>query len=410
MRTLAPFLILFLFVSVSFGQIKYEKGYFINNNQQRIECFIKNLDWKYNPVEFNYKLNESAGPEVGNLATVREFGIENCCKFVNAEVKIDRQIKPPVSPKNEVIPVWTKEKLFLRVLLEGKADLYSYDASKLKRFFYSLNDTAIIQLTYLESYVNSSLIKNTSYQQQLWGNLKAPMATMNSIKEIGYNEKDLMAYFREYNSSFGGSSTELAQTKRKSYFNLKLTPGLNISSVSMSNVVDGTNVAYSSDFGTNPGFRLGLESELIMPLNNYHWGILFEPTFQSFNSKVEGKYGPSTITYNSIDFPIGLRYYIPVSDNTRLFLNGFIIPGVALNLNSQIEYYTFFANMTDIKTVDVKSSGSAAFGGGVEHKQFSLETRYYTNRNLLSGQPSESADFRSFSIVLGYKFLKTRFK
>jgi hypothetical protein len=368
------------------------------------------MDWKNNPADFIYKLTELAAPEMGNLASIHEFGISNSFRFVNAEVKIDRQIKPAVNSKNEVIPLWTKEKLFLKVLLEGKANLYSYDASKLKRFFYSLNDTSFIQLIYLEAYVNSSLIKNTSYQQQLWGNLRAPMATMNSIKAIGYNEKDLTAYLREYNGDSGTSTSPLVQTKRKAYFNLKLSPGLNISSVSMSTVVDVTNVAFKTDFSSNPGFRLGLESELILPFNNYHWGILFEPTFQAYNSEAEGKHGLSTISYSAIEFPIGLRYYFPVNDNTRLFLNGFVIPAFAINLNSKIEYHTFFSNMTDVKTVDVASSGSAALGGGVEHNRFSLETRYYTSRNLFSGQPSESANYSRFSVVLGYKFLKTRFK
>ena len=410
MRILSTFLILFLFVSVSFGQIKFEKGYIITNDHKRVECFIKNLDWKNNPADFIYKLTELSTPEMGNLASVREFGISKSFRFVNAEVKIDRQTKPAVNPKNEAIPVWTKEKLFLRVISEGKAKLYSYESTRLKRFFYSLNDTSITQLIYLEALNGTTLVKNTSYQQQLWGNLRAPMATMNSIKEIGYNEKDLTAYIEEYNGDSGTSTSPLVQTKRRAYFNLKFAPGLNISSVSLSTVLDGSNKVFQSTFDSKPTFRLGLESELILPFNNYHWGILFEPTFQSYQSDVEGKYGTSTITYSSIEFPIGLRYYYPLNDNTRLFLNGLIIPAASMNLNSKIEYHTFFANMTDVKTVDVASSGSAALGGGVEHKRFSLETRYYTSRNLFSGQPSESANYSRFSVVLGYKFVKTRLK
>ncbi len=410
MKTLTTLLLLTTFAFASFGQLEFEKGYLITKDSQRKDCLIKNEEWNNNPTEFTYKLSETASPETGDLKSFSEFGITNTCKFVNANVKIDLQTKPEVGAKNEVIPVWSREKLFLKVLLEGKAKLYSYDAGKLKRFFYSLNDTAIIQLTYLEAYVNSSLIKNTSYQQQLWGNVKAPMATMTSIKALGYNEKDLTAYFREYNSSFGGITTEMTQTKRKSYFNLKATPGLNSSSVEMNTVVSTQNAQDKINFDNQLNFRMGLEAELILPFNKYHWGILFEPTYQSYSGEADGTYGQSTIDYKAIEFPIGLRYYFPLSENTRIFINGFVIPGFVIDLNSGISYYFKDSNPAQQKSVDIESASSASLGAGVEYNRFSLETRYYTNRNLLDNHPSEYADYSRFSVVLGYKFVKMRFK
>jgi len=410
MKTLTTIFLLITFALTSFGQLEFEKGYLVTSDHQRKDCLIKNEEWKNNPTEFTYKLNESATPVTGDLKSVQEFGITNACKYVNANVKIDLQTKPAVGEKNEVIPVWSRERLFLKVLLEGKAKLYSYDAGKLKRFFYSLNDTAIIQLTYLEAYVNSNLIKNTSYQQQLWGNVKAPMATMTSIKAIGYNEKDITAYFKEYNSSFGGSTTELAQTKRKSYFNLKLAPGLNSSGVEMNTVVNSSNLQEKINFDNQLSFRIGLEAELILPFNKYHWGILFEPTYQSYSGEATGTYGPSTIDYQAIEFPIGLRYYFPISENTRVFLNGFVIPGFVIDMNSSISYYFKDANPAKQKSVDIESASSASLGAGVEYKRFSLETRYYTTRNLLDNHPSEYADYSRFSVVLGYKFVKMKFK
>jgi hypothetical protein len=412
MKTLTTLLLLTILSYASFGQLEFEKGYLVTKDNQRKDCLIKNEEWKNNPSEFTYKLNETASPTIGDLKTVQEFSITNTCKYVNANVKIDLQTKPEVGAKNEVIPVWTRERLFLKVLLEGKAKLYSYEAGKLKRYFYSLNDTSIIQLTYLEAYVNgnSNLIKNTSYQQQLWSGVKAPMATMNSIKAIGYNEKDLTAYFKEYNSNFGGSTTELTQTKRKSYFNLKLAPGLNSSGVEMNTVVSSQNESSLVKFDNQMNFRMGLEAELILPFNKYHWGILFEPTYQSYSGEAQGKYGLSTIDYQAIEFPIGLRYYFPISENTRIFLNGFVIPGFSIDMSSGISYYYFDANKANIKTVDVESGSSTSLGAGVEYKRFCLETRYYTTRNLLSNHPKEYADYNRFSVVLGYKFMKMKFK
>ncbi len=409
MKTLTTLLLLTAITYSSFGQMEFEKGYLITTASQRKDCLIKNEEWVNNPTKFAYKLSETASPETGDLKTVSEFGIPNTCKYVNANVKIDLQTKPEVGAKNEVISVWSRERVFLKVLQEGKAKLYSYNAGKVKRYFYSMNDTTIIQLTYLEAYVNSNLIKNTSYQQQLWSNVKAPMATMNSIKAIGYNEKDLTAYFREYNSSFGGSATELSQTKRKSYFNLKAAPGLNSSAVEMSKVVSNNSERDNIRFDSQLNFRMGLEAELILPFNKYHWGILFEPTYQSYSGEAAGLYGPSTISYQTIEFPIGLRYYLPISENTRVFLNGFLIPGFVIDMNSGISYYFKDSNVYQ-KPADIESSSNASLGAGLEYKRFSLEARYYTTRNLLNNSASEYADYSRFSFILGYKFMKMKFK
>jgi hypothetical protein len=410
MKTLTTLLLLTFVTYASFGQMEFEKGYLITSDSQRKECLIKNEEWKDNPTEFSYKLTKSASPETGDLKTVKEFSITNTCKYVNANVKVDLQTKPAIGAKNEVIPVWTREKLFLKVLLEGKAKLYSYDFNKIKRFFYSLNDTSVIQLTYLEALDGFTLIKNTGYHQQLWSGVKAPKATMNSIKAITYTEKDLTAYFREYNSSFGGSTTELAQTSRKPYFNLKFAPGLNSSSVEMNTVINSSSLQKKINFDNQLNFRMGLEAELILPFNKYHWGILFEPTYQSYSGEAIGTDGSSTIDYQAIEFPIGLRYYLPISEKTRIFLNGFVIPGFVIDLNSGISYPFTNANTTKQRSPDVESSSSASLGAGVEYKKFSIETRYYTNRNLLANHPLEYAEYSRFSVVLGYKFMKMRFK
>ena len=93
------------------------------------------MDWKDNPFEFSYKINAAGAPLKGDLTSVREFEIYNCCKYVNATVKIDRLTKAPAGVKNELAPVWIKENLFLKVLLEGKAKLYGYEGGKIKQYY-----------------------------------------------------------------------------------------------------------------------------------------------------------------------------------------------------------------------------------------------------------------------------------
>ena len=72
-----------------FGQIVFNKGYFINNRNEKIECLIKNYDWMYNPVKIEYKLQDASDIVTAGIDSIKEFGINDFSRFVRAEVKID---------------------------------------------------------------------------------------------------------------------------------------------------------------------------------------------------------------------------------------------------------------------------------------------------------------------------------
>ena len=401
MKTVTALLLLLFIATESFGQIKHEKGYVINNEQKRIECLIKNGEWKNNPTEFSYKVSNSGKHETGDITSVKEFGIYNYYKFVRGDVKIDRSFNPKTTISTEKEPVWKQEKLFLKVLEEGKAILYVYEDENLMRFFYSKDGgNTINQLVYKEYKENMNLVKNTTFRQQLWQDLQSKESYMEEVKNMNYNSKELVAYFKAYNNSVGKSTTEISPKSKVSYLNLKLTTGINFGSGSMS-VPVYSNIPRPVNYKSNQAFRLGLEAEWLFAYNNYNWALVFEPTFQSFKAGSDPKDG--TIKYTSIEFPLGVRYYYYLGDQTRLYLNGFYIPGVAINFNSNLKYVKYnTATDIDQKSINVKSNGNMAFGGGVDYNRFSAEVRYYTNR-ILSDEPYLEPGYSRFSIILGYK-------
>ena len=73
-----------------YAQVTYEKGYFINNANQKIHCLIKNVDWRNNPTAFEYKLSENDTSQIANIKTVKEFGVTHFSKYVRRTVNIDR--------------------------------------------------------------------------------------------------------------------------------------------------------------------------------------------------------------------------------------------------------------------------------------------------------------------------------
>lgn len=209
MRTLTALLLLFFLAIDSSGQTRYEKGYFIDNDNQRIDCLIQKKDWKNNPSEFSYKLDDSSAPAEGDITSVKEFGLPGNFKFIRADVKIDHSNTLAISSIGDENPNWGQELLFLKVLLEGRAKLYSVDNKYGKKFFYSVADSAINQLVYKRFFVGSSLAENNSFKDQLLMDLSCPNAGMESVEHITYTTEDLEKYFHSYNRCMGGESFEV---------------------------------------------------------------------------------------------------------------------------------------------------------------------------------------------------------
>lgn len=406
MRSITTFLILFFVATITYGQIQFEKGYIIDKDNKRVECYIKNMDWKDNPTEITYKLTPSSSPVKGDATTIKEFAIDNTFKYVGANVKVDLLDKPTVGTQSELDPVWTRENLFLKVLLEGKADLYGFQKGKVQRYFYSLSDTIINPLIYKQIHKASTIIKNNDFRQQLWDKVRLPKTTWEITKTVNYTERELKNYFKTYNGNFEEPIVEIKPVAKKLYFNLKLTPGVNFSSADL-NVIERDNRPELT-FDSKLGLRLGVEAELNIPFDHYRWGILFEPTFQSYKSEAAYAEKPTTISYNTVEFPIGLRYYVYVSDQSKIFINGFYVPRAAINMNSTIDYFSL--EQSDREGLEIETSSNVALGAGFQYQKFSVEARYFTSKDILNNHNFEFSDYNRFAIILGYRFMNKNLK
>jgi len=384
---------LILLSASAFGQIKFEKGYLIDNKNQKIECSIKNVDWKNNPSEFHYKLDGSDEIKTGDIKSVKEFGIYGFSKYIKADVKVDRSkvlLSDLTYGKN---PIWSQEKLFLKVLIAAKASLYHYEDGNLSLFFYSISDSTINQLVHKKYLVDAStkdlVATNNYFRQQLWSSVRCKTTKLYRVEKINYNKKELEQYFNEYNNCEGGSKVISEIEGERNIFNIKITPGINHSSMKL--------VDFNPSFDYTPAInpRLGLEFEYILPYNKNKWSLLFEPTYQQLSVE---KSGATKINYSSIEFPLGLRHYFFLNENSKIFLNGLYIPRPTYNFDSQIN--------TPYGNLQIKNLASFAFGAGFESNRISLEVRYYGSRPIATNYVYFSAEYRRLSLIVGYKLFK----
>ncbi|NDP27423.1 MAG: hypothetical protein GZ087_08375 [Flavobacterium sp.] len=194
-------LTLFLFCSsFIYSQINFEKGYFISNSGVQTECFIKNYDWKSNPIEFEYKITlQKATSRKETVANIKEFGIENSSKFKRFKVNMERSLNFSQNLSSNRNPVWIEEILFLKVLIEGDAKLYSYIDENMYKYFYETKSKPIAQLVRIKYATNNtensngidsfseSIMENNLFRQQLNSDLTCESITENDFQNLKYD-------------------------------------------------------------------------------------------------------------------------------------------------------------------------------------------------------------------------------
>ncbi len=377
-----------------FSQIHFEKGNFVNNGGKKIDCLIENLDWRINPATITYKITQDSPEYVLNVNEVQEFNINNEVKYIRATVEIDKSSDKISNYSNVREPEFVTVTCFLKVLIEGKANLYQYVDNDKKRFFYATNQSEIKQLifkNYAEDFNRIGV--NNKYLQQLYNEFKCESITNNEIQKIKYNSSDLIYFFKKYNVCQGESYVDTEQHKHKKMVRFSGIVQLNRTSLDINRDYYGKKIGV---YENKMSLGFGVDTELIMPFNKNKWSVFIQPTFNSYQSNGTFSGEKTSIDYNYIQIPLGVRYYMFLSDKSKMFLNaGF---NAISNQKAKIEFETY-------DDLDLKTGPNLFLGMGFHFQnKFSAEVRFYSNRNILNYYANWDSNFANFSFVLGYTF------
>ncbi|WP_206610097.1 outer membrane beta-barrel protein [Maribellus luteus] len=355
---------------------------------------IKNYDWKNNPTQLEYKLSELSESKIATIDSVKEFGIGNSLKYVRQTVNIERSSSAPQFLDNVSQPLFKEETLFLKILIEGEANLYLYEDGNLRRYFFKKKGADIEQLVFKKYLVEGGKIGvNEMFKQQLLVGLDGKCISVNDINRIRYFKKDLIKLFEMYYQCNGLDFVRYERKQDKELlFNLSLRPGVNYSSLSISNPLSR---AWETDFGNKINFRIGMEAEFIMPFNKNKWAVIVEPTYQYFNTEALNVSGrPVKSNYKSIELPLGVRHYFFLEKGSKLFLNGSLV----LDFAGKSEFVS--ANSS---TLEIKTSYNFALGLGYKYNnRYGVELRYLTNRDMFYNYLFMRNDYQTFSVIFGY--------
>jgi hypothetical protein len=383
------FLIVGIFSSIKCNsQISFVKGYYIDNANQKTEGLIRNVDWKNNPLEFEYKKTKESEKESMNIESVKEFGINNVSKYIRASVQIDRSSNKFNLLSYDKSPLFKKEQLYLKVLIQGYASLFLYEDNSLRRYFYQTVNNDVDQLIFKKYKTPENKIgTNNKFRNQLYDNLKCVDISMEELKFMNYNKKELLNLFKKYNNCHNSEFVNFDEKVTSSLFHLNIRPGLNSSSLSMrNNITNSRNTGYDREWS----FRVGLEFEFILGFNKNKWAIIIEPTYQYFKAELEiANRSNTNADYQSIELPLGLRHYLFLNDTSKVFVNA--------------SFLYDFALKSKVRNLAVGSGINGALGIGYKYKNTcSLEFRYHTSRDILPDYALWTSDYKTISVIFGY--------
>ncbi|WP_166924618.1 PorT family protein [Flavobacterium poyangense] len=405
-------LTLLLCYSFTNAQISFEKGYFISNDGNRTECYIKNLDWKNNPTDIKYKTQLSdSDSKTESIATIQEFGIDNESTFKRFKIKIDRStddLKKITTNRN---PNWKEETLFLKVLVTGEASLYSYTEENLNRFFYATKTIPTEQLIYVKYIITDQnegtekISENNEYKQQLYKNVATSSTTEKSILNLTYKKADLVAYFSKYNNINPDLAKNNTKTGKSQFF-IKVTAGASIVSSTTKNE---ENFHQNAELDNKTIFKFGAEFEYVLPYNKNKWSIFINPTYQKYQD--EKNYSIPTgfvsfpdkeynvkIDYNAVQLPIGIRHYMFLNNKSKIFINASYTLDVIGK--TEITHNEKTGNNDSSFTGDFAKN--LAFGLGYNfNNKFSAEIRLNTKKELVN-YTTYSAKYSAIDFIFAY--------
>ncbi|MFM7854356.1 MAG: hypothetical protein ACKO96_21155, partial [Flammeovirgaceae bacterium] len=282
--------------SPTFCQTVFEAGYFITNNDERIDCLIGNYEWINNPTDFSYKFVGNDETLVKKIFEVKEFGIRNSYKFIRATVNIDLSTDDPRNLSTNRNPIWKKDTVYLKVLIEGKASLYSLQNGNLFRYFYNIDGKEINQLIYKRHFLSAGVIAvNNSFQQQLFNEVRCSTTQIKDVNKLAYKENHLTKYFIGF-LACNGDMSQLNKVRKSRIRNINACLGT------------GTQFNLNSN-SLNRSLTLTVEFESFVT-NKKKWSFFLDPTAYIISSG-------STLLLLSF----GTRYYLRFNNRTGLFLN-----------------------------------------------------------------------------------------
>ena len=385
MKTFACLAVALFITLISHAQTKFQKGYFIDETGNTTTCFIKNQDWKNTPTHFEYQLTEGGNVLTAGIGTIKEFAITDHSKFVRFTVNMDTSEQSISKLDYQPAPEYKEVAVFLEAILEGKSTLYTYKSGNSRKYFIAVDHVSPVELInkkYL--FGDKQIATNAEYKQQL-----SKLLNIND-PGISYRQADLVKAVNRFNIDNGAKSEKYNKQTRK-FFHMSVGAAAGYNSLSFSNSQDQR---LNGKFDSKINIAPSVEMEFILPYNNGKWAIPIEFYYQYYKGKTTAEPGGITVKYQSVEAPLGVRYYLFLNDDSKISVTGSFI--LQTSFGSKLEI------ARNHQEIELEGKRNFRFGIGYSYKKLQAAVRYDTQRDLTKNYLYWKTGFNNISVRLAY--------
>ncbi len=398
MKKITLLICLTIFTLTAYSQ-KTQSGYYINSSNQKITGEFMEGDF-FNPNALRFKAAGKSFEKLDIDNTI-EYGIADDYKFIKRTLLVDNSNLNINQLSQNRDPNWVQETLFLNVIVEGDASLYSSKYNGVQKFFYSVGAKGIEakQLVYKQymsrgSSTSYAVKDNNEYKQQLYVDLRCPEdKPIDDFLALSYDIKDLKKIFTGYNSC--AKSDHIVydnKTGNKLKINYTVFAGLHSTSFS---------TALTDTKDSNITFGVGFELGVVLPSQKF--GLFLRAEYESLSAqasrsvRISEWYGDVTRNYNIdanlMNFSIGPRYFFSISEKSKLYIDA------GLQMTFPVSNNDYFVGDDYIFPLGSAFSITGGVGYSLNNK-FGIELRSDTNRDLSGG--SIKFDYTRIGLNLRY--------
>lgn len=298
------------------AQVRFSNGWIIDNDGQKMECLIKNVGNFCSETEIVFRKSETDKDEVAYLKDVASLFVNGTLyerhDFSYDNSQSDISAGYSLSPQ----PEFVKTTAFLRVVCDGPARLYRYEMANIKDNFFISTEvnpepTYLINKMYLTDGRSGYLRENTTFRQQLFVALAPAGITEDDVNGLRYDEASLIDVFDKSN----GTKTTVHREGRSN--------------------IDLYATYRPAKEGQGLGF--GLSYEFQFSRRNYKWACFFNLEYKNlsemqevrkYNDHGEVYYAPERFKENVFQVAAGARYYMYLSPEFNIYLDGGLGMGI----------------------------------------------------------------------------------
>lgn len=400
---------IFLFLNLSFSQ-KFEKGYFIENNGNKVECFLDKKYQFYSPDIVKYKLIENDNIKEIDLNSIKELSIYNKVIYYKFNVEVEVSGVGIEDLDNEKKINTITKNVLLELVEDGKIKLFVYNFDYKSCFYLLKEGESVPELLDYKKYRSGeqfvTVSENNNYRNEIYNFVKDANISAAELENIEYEEDDLQKVIKKYNELNNNSLSLNFKKSKSSKFNIKPRLSILNSSVEYQNLINSSfNSKSKFDSKVGLGFGVDLELETIS-----NFSVFLSPIFSSYtNTSTQTIYGVSSsdrvietkVDYKFIRNLIGVRKYFELKNKKEIYFGANLIFDYVLNSETLQVFHPDLINLNE--------SFQLGLNLGFDiNKKYYIEFNYDLPKNLSSNTDGRETKYSNISFSVMYNLFNKK--